>query len=189
MRFQNQFIAALTSTALFGAGIAYAQDDETPAADDTAPAESDALPATSATIADAEGNQIGGIEVAFTESGMARVNLSLTGIATGNHAVHFHETGLCEAPFESAGGHLADGMEHGVNSPNGPHPGDMPNVTVPEGGALALTYFVPNLTSELVQDTDGTAFIIHEGEDDYMSQPSGEAGGRLGCAVIAPPAA
>ena len=189
MRFQSQFVAVLMATALFGAGATYAQDSETPATDDTTAAEAETLPAMSATIADAEGNQIGGIEVAFTESGMARVNLSLTGIATGNHAVHFHQAGLCEAPFETAGGHLANGMEHGVNSANGPHPGDMPNVTVPEGGALALTYFVPGMTPDLVQDADGTAFVIHEGEDDYMSQPSGDAGGRLGCAVIAPPAA
>ncbi|SDD62888.1 Cu/Zn superoxide dismutase [Paracoccus isoporae] len=144
----------------------------------------DAAPAHSATISDAEGAQIGAVELSFSASGLAVVDISFTGVPAGEHAVHFHQTGMCEAPFDSAGDHLAGDMDHGVMAQNGPHPGDMPNITVPDSGEISLTYFVPGLTEDLVADDDGTAFVIHEASDDYRSQPSGDAGGRLGCAVV-----
>lgn len=138
-------------------------------------------------IADIDGKPLGKVAVAFTSSGMAIVDLALTNVPPGVHAVHFHTAGLCEPPFETAKGHLAGDMDHGVMSENGPHPGDMPNITVPETGALTLSYFVPGLTPELMMDADGTAFIIHAGADDYQTQPSGDAGDRLACAVMAAP--
>lgn len=150
----------------------------------TADAGSDSPPAHSASIADADGAQLGTVDLSFAPSGLAVVDISFTGVPAGTHAVHFHQTGLCEAPFESAGDHLAGDMDHGVMAENGPHPGDMPNITVPESGEISLTYFVPGLTEGLVADEDGTAFVIHEATDDYRSQPGGDAGGRLGCAVI-----
>ncbi|WBU57663.1 superoxide dismutase family protein [Paracoccus sediminicola] len=144
-----------------------------------------AEPALSATISDAEGAQVGSVELVFAASGLAVVDISFSGVEPGTHGVHFHETGQCEAPFDSAGDHLAGDMEHGVLNAGGPHPGDLPNITVPESGEISVTYFVPNLTSDLVNDGDGTAFMIHSAADDYRSQPSGDAGDRLGCAVIA----
>lgn len=150
------------------------------------PAPEAAASALTAPIASAEGTQLGTVELSFAPSGLAVVTIALTGAAPGQHAVHFHQTGVCEAPFDSAGGHLAGTMDHGVMSASGPHPGDMPNVNVPDAGAVELTYFVPNLTADLVEDEDGSAFVLHEVADDYASQPSGNAGGRMGCAVIAP---
>ncbi|WBU64981.1 superoxide dismutase family protein [Paracoccus aerodenitrificans] len=180
MRFTKDLFAALTATALLGALPVSAQ--ETAAASDAS------LPAMSSTIMDPEGNQLGSVELAFTESGLGVINILFTDVEPGIRGVHLHQTGLCEAPFDSAGGHLADGKDHGVMTATGPHPGDMPNVTVPENGIISLSYFLPNLTPELIQDEDGTAFMIHSGADDYNSQPSGDAGNRIGCAVIAPPA-
>ncbi|MFV0387099.1 superoxide dismutase family protein [Paracoccus sp. (in: a-proteobacteria)] len=140
-----------------------------------------------AEIASADGAALGTVTARPTESGMMSVTIALVGAPPGVHAVHIHETGLCEPPdFASAGGHLANGADHGVMSPAGPHPGDMPNLVIPEGGALTVEYFVPNLTTGLMMDEDGAAFIIHAGADDYVSQPSGEAGGRIGCGVFAP---
>lgn len=143
-------------------------------------------PPLSASITGAEGAELGTVSLDFSASGLAVVDIVLTDAPEGAHGVHFHQTGQCEPPFESAGDHLSGDMEHGVGSTAGPHPGDMPNVEVPQNGQITLTYFVPGLTRALVEDEDGTAFILHADPDDYRSQPSGEAGDRLGCALIAP---
>lgn len=182
MDFRTILCAAFT-TGTVGAGSVFAQAI-------TSETENAGSPMTEqplfATIASAEGADLGTVRLGFSPSGLAIATIALTGIEPGPHAVHFHQTGSCEAPFNSAGGHLAADKEHGVLSPAGPHPGDMPNIDIPESGSVKITYFIPGLTTNLVQDEDGTSFIIHAAEDDYTSQPSGEAGGRLGCAVIAP---
>ena len=69
----------------------------------------------------------------------------------------------------------------------GPHPGDMPNAMVGDDGVLNVTYFKSDLTSEMLMDADGSAFVVHSGADDYTSQPSGAAGSRIACAVLAEP--
>lgn len=177
MKLSSHICAILVATSC-GTGAAIAQEGA---------AQTDAAPQPiTADIADADGNAMGNVELSFSESGLAVVALSLSGVPAGEHAIHFHTVGRCEAPFESAEGHLSADMDHGVMSAKGPHPGDMPNMTIPENGEHELTYFVPGLTEELVNDDDGTALIIHAGADDYQSQPSGDAGDRLACAVIAP---
>ena len=141
----------------------------------------------SAVINGTGGEEIGQISVAYTPSGYVHVVVSATGIPAGTHAIHFHETGVCEGDFESAGGHIAGDMEHGILVEGGPHPGDLPNAVVQDDGLLAEDEFNDRLTQETLNDADGSAFIIHAGADDYESQPSGDAGGRIGCAVIYPP--
>ena len=69
----------------------------------------------------------------------------------------------------------------------GPHPGDLPNAHVQDDGMLAVEVFSGGFDiAEHLMDADGSAFIIHAGADDYESQPSGDAGGRVACAVLAP---
>jgi Cu-Zn family superoxide dismutase len=123
------------------------------------------------------------------------VTVELSGLeGAGIHAMHFHETGLCDAPdFSSAGGHYnPTGMNHGTMSPGGPHAGDMMNIEVNSEGTGMMT-----VINELVSikgdhglpalfDDNGSALIIHAGADDYISQPSGAAGPRIGCALITP---
>jgi superoxide dismutase, Cu-Zn family len=103
---------------------------------------------------------------------------------------HVHEDGRCDAPsFESAGGHFAPhGRSHGMEHPSGPHAGDLPNLRVGDDGSARLAVLNPHLTlrdgaGSLLGGT-GTALIIHEGRDDYHSQPTGDAGDRLACGVI-----
>ena len=111
--------------------------------------------------------------------------LDLGNLSEGVRAVHIHETGTCEGPtFESAGGHLAGGRAHGAHSPEGMHPGDLPNVTVAPDGTVKVEFFKADLTMDEVMDADGSAFVVHTGEDDYTSQPSGDAGDRLACGVF-----
>jgi len=116
------------------------------------------------------------------------VYASFTGLPPGSHAFHFHETGQCEPPFKSAGGHFnPDGSAHGFLVEEGPHAGDMPNIHVPTSGELAIENLsgVRALEPDLLDD-DGAAFIVHRGADDYTSQPSGAAGPRIACGVIEP---
>jgi Cu-Zn family superoxide dismutase len=116
------------------------------------------------------------------------VKIDLTGVPAGVHGVHLHEIGDCYASdFTSAAGHLANGMPHGVMVESGPHPGDMPNAIVGEDSVLSVTYFKTDLTHELLMDDDGAGFIVHAGADDYSSQPAGDAGSHIACAVLAAP--
>ena len=134
----------------------------------------------------AEGESLGTATAVATPSGMMLVTLELEGLPPGIHGAHIHETGECSPPdFESAGGHLAGDKEHGVMSANGPHPGDLPNIHVPDSGALTVEHFVAGLTTELMMDDNGAAIIIHEQPDDYVGQPSGHAGGRVACGTFA----
>ncbi|PZO63378.1 MAG: superoxide dismutase family protein [Paracoccus denitrificans] len=135
----------------------------------------------------AKDEQIGTVTISDTASGALEVKISAKGIEPGERAVHIHEFGKCEVPqFETAGGHLAGGKEHGAHSPGGMHSGDLPNVTADAEGNVEATFFTNNVTIDEIMDADGGSFIIHAGADDYTSQPSGDAGDRFACGVFEP---
>ena len=144
----------------------------------------------SGVLHNAEGGDMGTILVTETESGVMHFVLDVTEGALpagAQRAIHIHENGVCEGPaFESAGGHLPGDNEHGVHSGNGPHPGDLPNITMGAAGALHVEYFLPGVLMDNILDDNGSAVIIHWGVDDYTSQPSGNAGDRIACAVLEP---
>lgn len=146
--------------------------------------------ATAAMI-DTDENDVGTVTFNSTASGMVHIMVELTDLPSGPHGFHIHETGECDAAnaFESAGGHYAGDQEHGVHSENGPHPGDLPNVHVGEGGVLRVEFFTDRVSLEEggdnpLQDDDGSAVVLHSGTDDYSSQPSGDSGDRIACGVI-----
>jgi Cu-Zn family superoxide dismutase len=150
-------------------------------------AQDDLVKTAKAPMADADGGAIGTLTLTTTPAGVL-VQGVLSGLPPGPHGFHIHETGACEPPFDSAGGHYNPaGAEHGFLSENGPHAGDMTNIVVPDGGAVtieALNTFL-TLDSDLFDD-DGAAVVVHAEPDDYGTQPSGHAGGRIACGVIAP---
>lgn len=135
-----------------------------------------------------DGQKIGTASLA-KEASWLEIELDLTGLEPGTHALHLHTTGLCEVPeFKSAGGHLnpAD-KTHGKLSDGGAHLGDLPNIEVPDHGKLALTVPVgEDADADLaaIFDADGTALMIHAGADDYKSDPAGAAGPRIACGVV-----
>ena len=138
-----------------------------------------------AEMRDKAGHDIGNVEIHATPSGLGHVLVSLKDLQPGVHAIHVHEKGACAAPeFTSAGGHLALGKEHGIQSKDGPHPGDLPNLHVPSSGAVMVEYFAPNLPMTAIFGSDGSSVIVHARADDYKSQPSGDAGGRIACGVL-----
>lgn len=143
-------------------------------------------PRMTGTIMSPEGENIGSVSLFETDSGVIRVNVQATGLAAGGHGVHLHETGLCEGDFSSAGGHIAGDANHGLVE-GGPHPGDLPNGFVEDDGVLSMEALTDRIAVDMLMDDDGSALIIHSGPDDYESQPAGDAGGRVACAVLAAP--
>lgn len=135
-------------------------------------------------LMNADGQNVGSVSVFGTQSGLVRANISVTDLAAGGHGIHFHETGSCEGDFSSAGGHVAGDAQHGLVE-GGPHPGDLPNGFVEEDGVLTYETFSTwlDIDRDLV-DEDGSALVIHAGPDDYESQPSGNSGDRVACAVL-----
>jgi len=155
----------------------------------TAPAlaEEHVMLETRAEVQNRDGNAIGTVTVNETASGTPLVIVALTDLPEGAHGIHLHATGDCSADdFTSAGGHIAGDAQHGVFDAGGPHPGDLPNGIVGEDGDLNVEVFAPFLDiEEMMMDEDGSAFIVHAGADDYMSQPAGDAGERIACGTFA----
>lgn len=122
-------------------------------------------------------------------TGGVLIELDVTGLPAGQWvAFHVHETGSCEhgGDFQSAGGHFNPGSkEHGYLSDAGPHAGDMPNQYAGADGTLRAQVFNGAVTlDEGETGIVGRALMIHAKPDDYRSQPAGDAGARLACAVI-----
>ena len=143
-----------------------------------------------AAIQDKTGAKIGEVTLRQEKKGVLFV-VSAHGLAPGIHGVHVHAIGKCEGPdFTSSGGHfMLPGEEHGFKNPKGPHLGDLPNLIVKADGTGRLHYLNKRLTlgegANSLRKAGGTALVIHAGPDDEMSNPSGNSGGRVGCAVLA----
>jgi superoxide dismutase, Cu-Zn family len=101
-----------------------------------------------------------------------------------------HETGQCNPPdFKSAGGHFNPSKKkHGWFNPEGFHLGDLPNIHVPESGVLEMEVLATKAGlhngQDMMLDEDGAALVIHEGKDDYHTDPAGDAGSRIACGII-----
>jgi superoxide dismutase, Cu-Zn family len=142
---------------------------------------------------DGSGAIIGEAKLVDSKQGV-KVSLDLKGMKPGTYAMHIHENGKCEGPkFESAGSHLnPNGKEHGLHNPKGAHLGDLPNITIPTTGNLSQNITIKKVTlkkgaANSLQRPQGTSFVIHAKPDDGMTDPSGNAGDRLYCAVIFEP--
>jgi Cu-Zn family superoxide dismutase len=145
--------------------------------------------AAMAAMQDRDGNNVGEVTLKQTPNGVL-LTAELKNLPEGAHAFHVHEVGECVAPFKSAGGHYSpDDSKHGFLVKGGPHAGDMPNIHVPASGELTIEVFNSRISlaedaANTVFDDDGSTIIIHEGGDDYESQPAGAAGPRIACGVI-----
>lgn len=132
------------------------------------------------------GDKIGSAVFKQTPKGV-QIQVTAHGLPPGVHALHIHTTGKCDATskFASAGGHFnPTAKTHGSMSMDPEHAGDMPNQTVSAKGELKATVLDANLSVASLFDADGSAIVIHAMPDDYMTQPTGNAGDRIACGVI-----
>jgi Cu-Zn family superoxide dismutase len=142
-----------------------------------------------ATLKNADGKEVGSAALTPTPAGVL-IKLSVKGLPPGEHAFHVHGVGKCEPPFTSAGGHFnPGGKKHGMLAAEGQHAGDMPNLHIPANGELVIEVLNPAVTLEKGKANSlfgpqGTALIIHAGKDDYKTDPTGEAGGRIACGLV-----
>lgn len=127
----------------------------------------------------------------FTEeNGEVSMTAIISGLPEGKHAIHLHENGDCSAADgKSAGGHWnPTGAPHGKwGSSDGFHKGDIGNFDVDENGNGTVNLSTDEWCigcGDKNKDIVGKAVIIHDGVDDYTSQPAGNAGNRVGCGVI-----
>jgi Cu-Zn family superoxide dismutase len=141
----------------------------------------------SAKIEARSGSTVSG-KATFTEAkGGVLVEIEVHHAPPGWHAAHIHEKGDCSAEDgSSAGGHFNPAAKsHG--SPHAPehHAGDLGNLWVDEHGDGRHVLLMPDLTvADGPSSVRGRAVIVHASVDDLVTQPTGNAGGRIGCGVI-----
>ncbi|HUE79403.1 MAG TPA: superoxide dismutase family protein [Sphingomicrobium sp.] len=136
-------------------------------------------------LVNSAGQSLGSVRMWETPGGVT-FRIGAAGLPHGIHGIHVHAVGRCDPPgFATAGGHWnpAD-TQHGFNNPAGPHRGDLPNITVAANGVLQEAVSLPGASFETMLDADGAALVIHAAADDYATDPSGNSGDRIACAVI-----
>lgn len=133
-----------------------------------------------------DGNEATGtVTFQQTDDGV-RVQGNFQGLSQGEHGFHIHQYGDCTASDgTSAGGHYnPTGNDHGGPTADNRHMGDMGNLTISENGEGSVDYVDPMIELNGPNSIIGHGVIVHGGQDDLESQPSGAAGPRVACGVI-----
>lgn len=134
-----------------------------------------------------EGSDANG-QVVFTkmEDGRIKVIAEVYNISPGKHGFHIHEFGDCSSPDgKSAGGHFfTDYDNHGGLEDQETHVGDLGNLEANEEGIAKITFITDKLSFSGPNSILGRGVIVHAGEDDMKTQPTGGAGARVACGVI-----
>ena len=147
----------------------------------------------STTLVDTTGAPVGWARLVEDATGTLHVNVHVAGLSPGLHGTHFHAVGLCTTgtspAFSSAGSHHnPTGSKHGLESPDGPHAGDLPNMVVNVSGIGRLATTTDGATlsagSTTLFDANGSALVIHAATDDQQTDPTGNSGGRVACGVL-----
>lgn len=134
-------------------------------------------------------NAIG--QVVFTEeNGVVKMDAKFEGLTEGTHAIHIHEKADCSADDgTSTGGHWnPTHQRHGKwGDAEGYHKGDIGNMVADANGMAKISMETDEWCigcDDENKNIVGKAIIVHDGEDDFVSQPTGDAGGRVSCGGI-----
>jgi Cu-Zn family superoxide dismutase len=149
--------------------------------------EDDDQPTARATIEARTDSKLTGTAVFKETPAGVIVDIKVQNAPGGWHAVHVHEHGDCSAPdAASAGGHFnPGGLKHGSPDASEHHAGDLGNLWVRADGTGRKVILMPELTvSPGSHSVVGRSIIVHTSADDLATQPTGNAGGRIGCGVI-----
>jgi Cu-Zn family superoxide dismutase len=129
--------------------------------------------------------------IVFTqEEGIVTMIAVLSGLTPGEHAIHIHDKADCSSDDgKSSGGHWnPTAQPHGKwGDATGYHKGDIGNFTANSDGRATMTKITDEWCigcGDATKDILGKAIIVHEGIDDFTSQPSGAAGARVSCGGI-----
>ncbi|HEU4558996.1 MAG TPA: superoxide dismutase family protein [Longimicrobium sp.] len=145
-------------------------------------------------VYNANSQQVASFTVTQVSADSIRLVVESTGLPAGTHGTHLHAVGRCDAPqFTTAGAHLnPTSRQHGLRNPQGPHLGDMPNLTVGANGQGRMETIVRgSLTPGRAPlfDADGTSLVVHASADDQVTDPAGNSGARIACGLLASPTA
>jgi len=182
-------IVALAAFLLIGVTSALAQS--------TLEAATPMAPSVEAAILTADGSMVGKVEVVQNEDGVTfTVLLDAGALPEGEHGLHVHETGTCaqggDSAFALANAHYnPTDQHHGPPNADTSHAGDLGNLTAAADGSADFTITVTTVSldpsaSNTLLDADGSALIIHADADDLKTDPSGNSGDRVLCAVLSP---
>ena len=150
-------------------------------------------PVASTSVVRSDGSVAGTMRV-FQEATGVLLRIDARGLPPGMHGVHVHAVGRCDPPgFITAGPHWnPTSRQHGHQNPAGWHGGDLGNLGVGADGRLVAGLLVPNaklhpggvIDLPLLRDGDGSSLVLHARPDDERTDPSGNSGDRIACAVI-----
>ena len=146
-------------------------------------------PTATAVLEARSGSEVHG-QAGFVQmkDGSVRLRVELVGLAPGSeHGLHLHEKGDCSAAdASSAGGHFnPDGAPHGRSGLGPHHAGDIDSVVADGAGRVTADLRIEGVTVlPGPRSVLGHAIVVHRDRDDYVSQPSGNAGPRIACGVI-----
>ena len=154
-----------------------------------------AVVSQTSTLFNPSGVAIGTVQLHQDAAGVVLVRVDAASIPAGAHGMHIHATGKCEGPaFASAGGHFnPTNKKHGLDSPEGAHAGDLAQIPTTYDGSDTHTATTDRISltggPTGIADADGSSLVIHAGPDDQLTDPTGNSGGRIACAVLAAPSA
>ena len=144
-------------------------------------------PSATAQLEPTRGNAAAGT-VTFVQSGEAvKVSGSITGLKPGaEHGFHIHEKGDCSSgDGMGTGGHFnPTGAAHGNHGHGAHHTGDLPSLKADANGTASISFSSDTIALSGPTDITGRGLIVHRDPDDYTTQPTGNSGPRIACAVI-----